>query len=172
MLKVTNGDTRKMREICSKLTIKTTDLGRWQQNDLILILQFEMEKAHSEEPCQISKTELFATIVNGWRLLTISAKSFILDFWRDSEYASWCPSEAIKNLIKFECIQLNIKTLPQKKFKSFFFTRWDGEGFQIHLGFDVNFHIIIPKNVLGPYQASMMEHFYQKPLIILAKKFH
>ena len=171
MLKVTNGDTRKMREICSKLTIKTTDLRRWQQNDLILILQFEMEKAHSE-PCQISKTELFATIVNGWRLLTISEKSFILDFWRDSENASWCPSEAIKNLIKFECIQLNIKTLPQKKFKSFFFTRWEGEGFQVHFGFDLNFHIIIPKDVLGPYQASMMEHFYQKPLIILAKKFY
>ena len=120
LLKVTNGNIRKRREICSKLTIKTIDLSHWQQNDLILILQFKMEKAHSE-PCQISKTELFATIVSGWRPLTISVKSFNLDFRQGSEYASWCHSKAIKNLIKFECIQINIKTLlPQKKFKSFF----------------------------------------------------
>ena len=31
------------------------------------------------EPCQISKMELSLKIVNGWKLLTISAKSSILD---------------------------------------------------------------------------------------------
>ena len=40
------------------------------------------------EPCQTSKTEHFATRVNGWKLLTIFAKSSILDVWQGSEYAS------------------------------------------------------------------------------------
>ena len=40
------------------------------------------------EPCQTSKMEHFAR-VNGWKLLTIFAKSSILDVWQDSEYA--CP---------------------------------------------------------------------------------
>ena len=32
--------------------------------------------------------ELFMEIVNGWKLLTIFAKSSILDIWLGSEYAS------------------------------------------------------------------------------------
>ena len=39
------------------------------------------------EPCQTSKMELFAKIVNG-KLLTPFAKGFILDVWQGSEYAS------------------------------------------------------------------------------------
>ena len=42
---------------------------------------------HSE-PSQRSEMELLAKIVNGWKLLTISAKSFILDVWLGIEYAS------------------------------------------------------------------------------------
>ena len=36
----------------------------------------------------LSKMKCFAKIVNGWKLLTIFAKLFILDVWQGSEYAS------------------------------------------------------------------------------------
>ena len=32
--------------------------------------------------------ELFPKIINGWNLLTIFTKSFILDIWQGSEYTS------------------------------------------------------------------------------------
>ena len=41
---------------------------------------------HSQ-PSQTSKMELLAKIVNSWNLLTISAKTYILDVWLGSEYA-------------------------------------------------------------------------------------
>lgn len=37
------------------------------------------------EPCQISKTEFFANIVNDFKLFTVFAKSFILNTWQGSE---------------------------------------------------------------------------------------
>ena len=40
------------------------------------------------EPCQTSKVERYAKIVNGWKTLNILAKSSILDVWRSCEYAS------------------------------------------------------------------------------------
>ena len=40
------------------------------------------------QTCQISKKELFSNIVWGWKPLTIFEKSFILDVWHGSEYAS------------------------------------------------------------------------------------
>ena len=41
------------------------------------------------EPCQISKMEVFAKIVNGYkRLGELFVKHFIFDVWLDSEYAS------------------------------------------------------------------------------------
>ena len=40
----------------------------------------------NQEPCQTSKMELFAKIVNGLKLLTIFAKHFILYVGQDSEY--------------------------------------------------------------------------------------
>ena len=40
------------------------------------------------EPCQMSKMEVLAKIVNGFSFLTIFVKSFILDVWKDSEFAS------------------------------------------------------------------------------------
>ena len=42
----------------------------------------------NSEPCQISKMELFAKIVNGQKPLTFFVKHFILDVWLDSEYGS------------------------------------------------------------------------------------
>ena len=39
------------------------------------------------EPCQTSKMELFANIVNGFQPLTVFANSYILDVWQGSEYA-------------------------------------------------------------------------------------
>ena len=40
------------------------------------------------EQGQTSKMEYFAKVVNGWKPLTISLKSSILDVWQDSKYAS------------------------------------------------------------------------------------
>ena len=40
------------------------------------------------EPLQTSKTELFAKIVNGFKLLTVFAKSSILEVCSGSKYAS------------------------------------------------------------------------------------
>ena len=40
------------------------------------------------EPCQIYKMEFFLEIVHGRQLLTLFVKNFVLDIWRDSEYAS------------------------------------------------------------------------------------
>ena len=48
-------------------------------------------EANSEaysEPCQISKIEAFAQIVNGFQFLTILAKSSILNVWQGYEFAS------------------------------------------------------------------------------------
>ena len=42
---------------------------------------------------QTSKMELFPKIVNGFQLLTIFAKRFILDVWEGSEWASECDSK-------------------------------------------------------------------------------
>ena len=43
------------------------------------------------EPCQSSKIECYAKIVNGWQQLTIFAKHSILDFCHSSGYASAVP---------------------------------------------------------------------------------
>ena len=40
------------------------------------------------KPCQTSKMERFAKIVNGWKPLTIFGKYFIIDVWQDLKYAS------------------------------------------------------------------------------------
>ena len=40
----------------------------------------------------------FAKIVNGWKLLTISAQHFILDVWQGSEYASTNGRKLDKNV--------------------------------------------------------------------------
>ena len=40
------------------------------------------------QSCNASNMELFAKIVDGWKLLTIFEKSFILDIWRNSDYTS------------------------------------------------------------------------------------
>ena len=40
------------------------------------------------EQGQTSKMEYFAKVVNGWKPLTISLKSSILDVWQGAKYAS------------------------------------------------------------------------------------
>ena len=47
---------------------------------LLNIRNIDVSEAHSE-PYQISKTTLFAEIVNGWKPFTIFVKSSILDIW-------------------------------------------------------------------------------------------
>ena len=42
----------------------------------------------NQKPCQTTKMELLAKIINSWKPLTIFVKSFILDIWQDSEYTS------------------------------------------------------------------------------------
>ena len=44
----------------------------------------------SAEVYSVSKMELFTEVVNRLKLWTIFAKISILDFWRGSEYASFC----------------------------------------------------------------------------------
>ena len=58
--------------------------SNWFKNETSLILNTNSE-AYSE-PCQTSKMEIFAKIVNGFWLFF--AKNFILDVWKDSEFAS------------------------------------------------------------------------------------
>ena len=41
------------------------------------------------DPCQTSKIERFAKIVNDWKPLTIFAKHSILDAWQGSVYVLW-----------------------------------------------------------------------------------
>ena len=60
--------------------------SNWFKNETSLTLEANSE-AYSE-PCQTSKIEVFAQIVNGFWFLTIFAKSPILDVWSDSEFAS------------------------------------------------------------------------------------
>ena len=48
---------------------------------------FKQKDAYSE-PCQKSKMKLFAKVVHGFRRLTVSGKSSILDVGLSSEYAS------------------------------------------------------------------------------------
>ena len=53
------------------------------------ILQYLLQNAGGySEPSQTCKIELFTKIVNSWKLLTISARNFILNVWGGSEYAS------------------------------------------------------------------------------------
>ena len=45
LLKVNNGNTRKRREICSNLTIKTLERRQWRRSS-VSIVNFEQEKDH------------------------------------------------------------------------------------------------------------------------------
>ena len=56
---------------------------------LLNIRNIDVSEAHSE-PYQISKTTLFAEIVNGWKPFTIFVKSSILDIWLVHEYTFVC----------------------------------------------------------------------------------
>ena len=60
--------------------------SNWFKNETSLTLEANSEIC--SEPCQTSNIEVFAQIVNGIKFLTIFAKSFILDVWQDSEFAS------------------------------------------------------------------------------------
>ena len=57
-------------------------MGAWAQNDWCFYA-----KKYSE-PCQTSKMECFAKIVNGLKLLIIFAKRSVLDVWQGSKYTS------------------------------------------------------------------------------------
>ena len=48
---------------------------------------YSHSEAHSE-PCQTSKIELRARIINGWKHVTVFVKSLTLGVWQCSEYTS------------------------------------------------------------------------------------
>ena len=48
----------------------------------------EADSEEYPEPCQTSKMEVSAKIVNSFSFLIIFVKSSILDFWQASEFAS------------------------------------------------------------------------------------
>ena len=58
----------------------------WFKNETFLTLE-AISETYSE-PCQISKMEVFAKIVNGFSFLTIFTKNSILDVWHNSEFPS------------------------------------------------------------------------------------
>ena len=60
--------------------IKSVNGDRWN----VKIGNSSVTEVYSE-PCQISKMELYAQIVNGFQPLTIIEKSSILDVWQGSE---------------------------------------------------------------------------------------
>ena len=58
-------------------------------------------KANSEaysEPCQTSKKEFYAKIVNGFLFLSIFPKSSVTDVWQDSEFTSEASNDLRKKL--------------------------------------------------------------------------
>ena len=50
------------------------------------------------EPCQTFKMEFFAKIVSGFSFFILFAKSFIIDVWQDSEFASEASNDLRKKL--------------------------------------------------------------------------
>ena len=62
------------------------------------------------EPSQKYKMELFAKINKGYKLLTIFAKSAILDVWLGSKWTSVIAEQDVKDFIKpFEAPQRSVK---------------------------------------------------------------
>ena len=61
-------------------------------------LTLEANSEAYSEPCQTSKMEGFTKIVNGFSVLTISAKCFTLDVLQDSEFTSEPSNDLRKNL--------------------------------------------------------------------------
>ena len=57
------------------------------------------------EPCQTSKMEVFAKIVNGFSFLTIFLKLSILDVWQDSEFASEATYD-LREKLHLKCLTL------------------------------------------------------------------
>ena len=62
--------------------------GCWVSNELHLGRFSKVYEAYSE-PCQTFKMELFSKTVNGWKLLSILAKSFILSISQGFECCVW-----------------------------------------------------------------------------------
>ena len=63
------------------------------------IIKCQMSIENSEaylEPCQTSKTDIFAKIINGFQSLTIFAKSSITDIWQGYENVSEISLNAVK----------------------------------------------------------------------------
>ena len=100
MFKVNNWNTRLRCEICSKLTIKTSERRHWRRSGVLLLTlnifhtlfqcfccslwasncRLGPSEAYSE-PCQTSKMKFFAKIVNDLQPLTIFKISSVLDVW-------------------------------------------------------------------------------------------
>ena len=93
-------------------------------------------KVHSEL-CRTSKMKLLEKIDNGYKSLTILAKSFILDVWKGSEYVSdgsptWVFPVFQRYLLKKYQYQLSIsifwesesKTLSAKQMRMLLFCKW------------------------------------------------
>ena len=62
---------------------------------------YEYNSEPYSEPCQASKMELFAKLVNGWKLFTVLTESSIIDAWRGSQHSTVIP-ETLEPLPKFK----------------------------------------------------------------------
>ena len=84
---------KKSKKNCSGLPWKIEKSQIWKKFQLrffcICFLMFVITAGTEySEPCQVSKMKLFTKFVYGFQLLTMLAKSYILDVWKDSEYVS------------------------------------------------------------------------------------
>ena len=108
-------------------------------------LYLEKRKSNYERsiqnPVKLIKLELFEKIVNGLKLLTSSAKSYILDVWQGSEYPSVSFSfniQLLKNNVKFDTNKLSFfMTQNLEIWGSFVFTsvqiQWNTMNFYIQV---------------------------------------
>ena len=78
----------------------------------------EADSEKYSEPCQTSKMEIFAKIVNGFSFSSNFAKSSILDVWQDSEFVSEA-SNNLRKKIHLSCFNHFCKTMI------YFFTKFD-----------------------------------------------
>ena len=87
MFKVSNRNTRKRCEICSKLTTKTPERRKWR-NEVKSINQFgQKEKERVWKPELIPQLYSYPSKhVTNYTTIAIFAKRFILNIWQDSEY--------------------------------------------------------------------------------------
>ena len=83
--------------VCINTSTFTTQLSCQKNSNLAIVENTKTETETYLKSSQTTKMELFAKIVNGWKLLTIFTKRSILVFWYCFEYVhEICSNVALK----------------------------------------------------------------------------